>query len=339
MEILLLVTIDTEEDNWEPRPGEATVENIRELPRLDRFLQRFGVRATYFTTFQVATVPWAADILRAIRDGGAEIGAHLHPWNTPPTANGPEYGSTMVKNLPAALQLAKLQRLTAALSDAFGTPPTCFRAGRYGLGPATVGALQQCGYRVDTSVTPYVNWEDTDNGSNFIGAPLDAYRLGPERDVRQPDPNGALLEIPVSAGYTRSPFSLLDPVRRILASPPLRPLRLAGLAWRAGLIKRTVLNPELHSARDMLDLSCQLIRRGVRHLNVTWHTPSLRPGLSPFVSTEADRERFYGSIASYLEGLARVVSIRFATVTEAAATLDPRAATSGAVERPPALHR
>jgi peptidoglycan/xylan/chitin deacetylase (PgdA/CDA1 family) len=326
MTLVVLVTIDTEEDNWEPRPGDATVENIRELPRLDDFLRRFGVRATYFTTYQVATAPWAAATLRTVRDGGAEIGAHLHPWNTPPRAAGPEHQSTMVKNLPPAMQRAKIEQLTAALADAFGAAPTTFRAGRYGLGPTTVGALLQCGYRVDSSVTPYVNWEDTDGGPNFIGAPLDAYRLTPGRDPRHPDPDGPLLEIPVSAGYTRSPFSVLDRTRRILAARPLRAFRLAGLAWRAGVIKRTVLNPEIHSPRDMLDLSRQLIRRGVRHLNLTWHTPSLRPGLSPFVTTEADRERFYGAIESYLEGLAGMVSIRFATVSEAAAILDSPAA-------------
>ncbi len=325
MKVVLIVTIDTEEDNWVPRPSGTTVENIRELPRLDRFLQRLGARATYFTTYQVAAEPWAAATLRAVRDGGAEIGGHLHPWNTPPLVNGTKARNTMVKNLPAAVQLAKLERLSAALGDALGAPPTVFRAGRYGLGPATVGALLQCGYRVDSSVTPYVNWEDTDDGPNFVGAPLDAYRLTPGRDVRISDPEGGLLEIPVSAGYTRSPFGLWDRMRRFLALRPLRPLRLAGIAFRTGLIKRIVLNPELSSVRDMLALSRQLMLRGVRHLNITWHSPSLRPGLSPFVATEADRDRLYGAVESYIEGLAGLASVRFATVSEAGAILDPRA--------------
>jgi hypothetical protein len=245
----------------------------------------------------------------------------------------------MTKNLPCALQLAKLKHLTTALGEAFGTAPTTFRTGRYGLGPATVGALLECGYHVDSSVTPYVNWEETDGGPNFTGAPLDAYRLTADRDTRQHDPEGQLLEIPVSAGYTRSAFDVLDRTRRLLATRALRPLGLAGLAWRAGIIRRIVLNPELHSPQDMLDVSRQLIQRGVRHLNVTWHTPSLRPGLSPFVATEADRKRFYGAIEVYLEGLADMAAIRFATVSEAAAILDPRPATSEAGERILALRR
>src|SRR5689334_1222646 len=79
--LLLVVSIDTEEDNWEPARTGTTVENIRELLVLDRFFERLGVRATYFTSYQVAVTPWSAELLRDLVPGGrAEIGAHLHPW-------------------------------------------------------------------------------------------------------------------------------------------------------------------------------------------------------------------------------------------------------------------
>src|SRR5437879_6190931 len=38
--MLLIVSIDTEEDNWHPCRDGVTVENIRELPRLDALFQR-----------------------------------------------------------------------------------------------------------------------------------------------------------------------------------------------------------------------------------------------------------------------------------------------------------
>jgi len=126
----LIVSIDTEEDNWQPRRERVTVENIRELPRLDALFQGLGVRATYFTTYQVAIRTWAAAILRDLHAGGAELGAHLHPWNTPPLDDAFVPRNTMLKNLPAALQLAKLERLTATLREAFGARPLAFRAGR-----------------------------------------------------------------------------------------------------------------------------------------------------------------------------------------------------------------
>lgn len=321
--ILLIVSVDTEEDNWQPRRHGVTIENIRELPRLDALFQRLGVRATYFTTYQVAIRAWAAKTLQELHAGGAEIGAHLHPWNTPPLEELFLPRNTMLNNLPLALQLAKLERLTAALRDAVGVQPRSFRAGRYGLGRDTVAALIRCGYEVDSSVTPFLSWEAYDDGPTFVGAPMETYRLGGEGDVRIPEPDGALLEIPMSIGYSRAPFGVWGGVRRMLAARPLRPLHLAGLASRVGLIRQISLSPETHTVADMLTLSRRLIEQGVRHLHLFFHSPSLRPGLSPFGAHAADVERIYRAIASYVEQLARVTALAFVTISEAAAQLQP----------------
>ena len=319
-EVLLIVSIDTEEDNWTPTRGRSTVENIRELPRLERFFERLGVRATYLTTYQVARQRWAAEILLAAA-GHAEVGAHLHPWNTPPLDEALTPRHSMLKNLPAGLQHAKLECLTTTLAAVLGTPPVAFRAGRYGLGLATVPALIRCGYRIDCSVTPFLSWADTDDGPNFIGAPLEAYRLGVRRDVGTPDPDGAVLEIPLSVGYSRLPFAVWNRVWRVLQSPALRPLRLPGIASRSGLVTQTVLSPELATVNEMLTLSRLLIERGVRHLQLTWHSPSLRPGLSPFGTTAAHVEQLYARIEAYLDRLSTTASVRFVTLSEAAVAL------------------
>jgi len=319
--VLLIVSIDTEEDNWYRSRGDVSLGNIAELRRLAALFQRLGVRPTYFTTYQVARDPRAAAVVQEVCDGPGEIAAHLHPWNTPPLAEAFVPRNSMLKNLPADLQLAKLQRLTAALEDAFGFAPRAFRAGRYGLGPDTVAALARCGYRVDSSVTPFVSWERFDDGPSFVGAPLDPYRLAPDRDVRQPaEDGGAVLEIPLSSGFSRRPFRLWG----ALDAPPLRWLRLAGLAARTGLLKRIVLSPELASVADMLTLSRRLLEQGVRHLHLTWHSPSLTPGLSPFTATARDVERLYASVEAYLDRLSQTTPLTFATVSEAAGVLGGR---------------
>src|SRR5438046_10511003 len=83
--LLLIVSRDTEEDNWNRSRKGVTVRNIRELRRLARFFDRLGVRPTYFTTYHVAIDPDAAAVVRDVGDESrGEIGAHLHPWNTPP---------------------------------------------------------------------------------------------------------------------------------------------------------------------------------------------------------------------------------------------------------------
>ena len=319
---LLIVSLDTEEDNWYRSRDGVTLENIGELRRQARFFERLGVRPTYFTTYTVATDPRAADTMREVGNSGrAEIAAHLHPWNTPPLEEEFCPRNSMVKNLPAPLQLSKLRRLTEALEQAFGHMPTAFRAGRYGLGRDTVAALIACGYGIDSSVNPFLDLQPVDDGPTFVGAPLVPYRLAPDRDVREPAPDGALLEIPLSYGFNHGPFRLWSFTRRLLESVPWRWLHLDGIASRTGFVRRLSLTPEFQSVSAMLTLSARLLEHGVRHLHVTWHTPSLMPGLSPFTRTAADVDRLYASIEAYLEVLARLTEIRFATVSEAAAAL------------------
>lgn len=321
--VLLVVSIDTEEDNWDRSRDGVTVANIAELRLMAKFFDRMGVRPTYFTTYQVAIDPGAAAVMRDVSsDGRAEIGSHLHPWNTPPLAEAFVPRNSMLKNLPADLQLAKIRTLTTTLESAFGSRPTAFRTGRYGIGRDTVAALVSCGYRVDSSVSPFINLETMDDGPSFVGAPMMSYRLAPGRDVREPDPDGDVVEIPLSYGFNRGPFKVWDPARRLLEAAPLRWFRLAGLAARTGLVKRLTLCPELASVRDMLTLSRRLLEHGVSHLHLTWHSPSFLPGLSPFAATARDVARLYASIEGYLEGLSRLTSFTSVTVSEAADRLD-----------------
>ena len=321
--VLVIVSVDTEEDNWHrSRCDDVTVENIGELRRLAALFARVGVRPTYFTAYQVATDPWAADVMREVSAGGrAEIAAHMHPWNTPPLPEAFVPRNSMLKNLPAELQLAKMRRLTAALEETFDLTPTAFRAGRYGLGRDTVAALLCCGYRVDSSVSPFVSLEAVDDGPTFVGAPMVPYRLAPDRDVRQPAPAGELLEIHLSHGFNRTPFTFWDPTRRLLEAAPFRWFHLAGIAARTGVLKRLALCPEYQSVADMRTLSRRLLEHGVPHLQLTLHSPSLKPGLSPFAATAADVTRLYDSVEAYLDGLSQMTPLTFATVSEAAAML------------------
>ncbi|PYP31947.1 MAG: WalW protein, partial [Gemmatimonadetes bacterium] len=109
---MVIVSIDTEEDNWRPSRSGVTLENIGELRPLAEFFRRLGVRPTYFTAYRVAIDSRAADALQDACDrGGGEIAAHLHPWNTPPLLQALVPRNSMLKNLPADLQLAKIERL------------------------------------------------------------------------------------------------------------------------------------------------------------------------------------------------------------------------------------
>src|SRR5260221_9056284 len=84
----LSVVIDTEEEfDWSaPFDAAATAtENIQYQPLAQDIMDRHGVVPTYVVDYPVADTPAAYSLFRAIADDGrCEIGAHLHPWVTPP---------------------------------------------------------------------------------------------------------------------------------------------------------------------------------------------------------------------------------------------------------------
>jgi hypothetical protein len=329
--VALVVSIDTEEDNWRPTREGIRIENVRELPGLQAFLAGLGLRPTYFVDHPVASAAWSAAILREISaSGAAEIGAHLHPWNTPPLSEAMLPGHSMLKNLDAGLQLEKLRVLRDALTQAVGRAPTSFRAGRFGLGPETVRALLACGFRVDSSVTPWIDWTGFDAGPDFRGAPQGCYRVRADQDPRTPAAGGALIELPLSSGFTQRPFAWRARAHAALRAGVLRQLPLAGLASRLGIVRRVILTPEGESLPALLALASRLIEQGERFLQLFWHSPSLVPGLSPFVANAADRERLFATIEGFVNGAAKLARIVPMTVGEAALALDPERAAASA---------
>jgi len=323
--VALVASIDTEEDNWRPTRDGIRIENIRELPALQRFLVGLGLRPTYFADHPVASEPWSAAILREIAESGAaEIGAHLHPWNTPPLDELPLPGNSMLNNLSRDLQGRKLRTLRDALAAATGHAPTSFRAGRFGLGLETVSELVACGFRVDSSVTPWIDWSEFDGGPDFRGAPQACYRIRAGQDPRTPAGDGALLELPLSSGFTRRPFGWRAAAHGALRRRALRRLPLAGLASRLGIVRRVILTPEGESVDALLQLVERLLEQGERFLHLFWHSPSLVPGLSPFVTSARDRERLFASIDAFVNRASRLARLVPMTVNEAAEALDPR---------------
>lgn len=120
-ELNLIVTIDVEEDNWGFASCESFVENIRMIPRLQNIFDRYGIKPSYLVTYQVASCDWAVDIFSDIlSQNKCEIGAHLHPWNTPPLTEVINERNSMLKNFSYELQIAKLKVLTDKIESAFG---------------------------------------------------------------------------------------------------------------------------------------------------------------------------------------------------------------------------
>ncbi len=84
----VVISLDVEEEGLFSGRYAATgcgVRNVELLPRLAPLCRDLGFPLTLFCAYTVfASAPGRAVLARMRDDYGAEIGAHLHHWSTPP---------------------------------------------------------------------------------------------------------------------------------------------------------------------------------------------------------------------------------------------------------------
>lgn len=317
---LFMVGVDTEADDQWTLEGRKrlSVENARALPRLQAVCDAFGVRPSYLVTHEMATREPSRSILRELAASGrCEIGAHLHPWSSPPYRE-----EDLVGRYPSQLDLASLEaqltELTGAIESSLGVRPVSYRAGRHGFDTRSLGILEKLGYRVDTSVDPLFN-ETRKGGPSFAGAPVSPYWPSLE-DVRFAG-NSSVLEIPVSSATIPWLPKVLE---TRFTSMPAIPWR--GYFKRLGL-RAVWLRPSYSSVEDAKALASTLVARGVPTLNMLFHSSELVPGGSPYNTSADDVDRFFSRLEAVFEHVMKRLEARGVTYAEAASTLQiPRPA-------------
>lgn len=284
---LLAVVVDTEEEfDWSrplARDNVATTTVAAQPIAHDAAFAAFGVRPVYVADYPVVAAPEAVAILSRLAAAEAcEIGAHLHPWVTPPHSELVCPANSYAGNLPRALEAAKLGVLTAAIERSFGRRPVTYKAGRYGIGPHTPSLLAELGYRVDLSVVARTAFT-ADGGPDFraCGAHPSLWPTG-------------LLEVPTSAGFSGLLAGLGPSVHSLLPPP------VPGVLARLRLLERARLTPEGASLAEMIRLTRALFRQGVRVFNLAYHSPSLVPGHTPYVRTRRELTEFLDRLRGYL---------------------------------------
>lgn len=329
---VFVITLDTEPDNEWGRPSVATTENARFVPRFHQLCLRHGFPVTYLLTLEMAADPFLRDYLRPRAAAGeCEIGAHLHPWNTPPLESVTEDDMRHHPypfEYPLDVQRAKLATLVAAIERHHETRPTSYKAGRWGLDEAHAGLLEEFGFTADTSVCPGVDWGPSKGapagrgGPDFTTAPLRPYRLSRENVCRP----GSLRvwEVPPTIVFY-SALGRMVPGVRTLYRKVRRVRRLfdrqhAGAQW---------LRPYPYQTAARLRRVVELARAaGAPVLNMTLHSSELMPGCSPYNKTEASIEDLYRRLEDFLGGLRRD-GLEGLTLAAAAARLDSGGAVVG----------
>jgi peptidoglycan/xylan/chitin deacetylase (PgdA/CDA1 family) len=292
----LLVGIDTEGDNqWDAAArANQRFENIYALPRLHSLFARRSVRPTYLVTHPVVSDPRSADVLRSLREeGGCEIGAHHHAWETPPVEPEDVGNHIYALALPPERFSRQLSALTEAIESAVGARPTSYRSGRFGFSSAHVSVLERAGYLVESSVVPLF-YETHKGGPEFVEAPLEPYFLSYD-DTCRPG-SSRLLELPVSAAlhrrypawlqhrYARAPWPYTT--KRVL-----RKLGLARMVW---------LRPSFSSLDEMKRLATRLAADGVPLLNLLFHSSEAIVGGSPYNRTDGEVEAFLDRLDRFI---------------------------------------
>ena len=306
-----LVTIDTEGDNLWSRPRTITTRNAAYLPRFQALCERYGLKPVYLTTYEVAVDRAFREFARdALRRRQAEVGLHVHAWNSPPlealTSDDLHYQPYLIEYGERVLR-EKVHVLTSLLEEAMGTKMVSHRAGRWAMTQVYTRALLDHGYTVDCSVTPGVSWASSPGapggrgGSDYTLFPETPYFVDPQAFGR-PGPS-RLLQVPMTVRSRRRPvFGMVPPplrtqplLRRVLdrALPAqwLRPKRGNGPALRA-----------------LLD---RCLAEGRTYVEFMIHSSEFMPGGSPYFPEARDTDALFDD----LEALFAHASGRFQGAT------------------------
>jgi hypothetical protein len=283
-----VLTVDTEEEfDWNKpfsRNGHGT-SHLKSLPRFQALCSNHGVKPCYLVDYAIAEDSFGTDLMAQYAcQGQAEIGLQLHPWVNPPFDEELSVHNSYACNLSGSLERAKLCQLYATIVERFGVKPDAYRAGRYGAGQNTAAILTDLGIAIDSSARARFNYS-AQGGPDYSGHPINPYWIE----------HGKLIELPLTTVFGGVMRSAGDVVFGRWFDSQLARSMLA----RSGLLERIALTPEgisLGKAIEAIDLA---IAEGVKVINLSFHSPSLAVGHTPYVRDESQLEGLY----RWLEGV------------------------------------
>ena len=292
---VLITTVDAEEDFDWTRPFSRAftdVTSMRSLHVAHRIFERFGVIPTYMVDYPVATQDAGRAPLRELLQGAlCDVGAQLHPWVTPPFTEHVSVRNSFPGNLSADVEFAKIKVLTEEIEAAFQRRPRIFRAGRYGVGPNTAAILRHFGYQADSSVVPYWDFSD-EGGPDYQGMTTQPYWIDPER---------TLLELPLSATIIGAASGLPGSITSRVFTRANERVRMPSIMAHLGLLERIKLTPEGMDINDAKRLVRHMVGRGERVFVLSYHSPSLEVGNTPYVRTPDALRRFLAWLEEFYD--------------------------------------
>ena len=303
----LVITIDVEEEglfSGHYARSPTGLSNVAHLRRIEFIRSEFGFPLTLLATYPVVCDPACRDILLSQRgDLHAEIGAHLHPWNTPPFEDLPFPEPVLSDVMPLPLLQAKLGSLTAALRENLGVDPKSFRMGRFDLGEQIASILPHHGFQVDSSIVPL----------RRVPGGQDHFLASPEPHwLHQASGPSPLLEVPLTVVPVRQHSERFIYRLAQSMSPKKADLLLTGFRHFAAL----GIHPAWYPLASMKWAARLHRRRGGKVLNMFLHSSELAPGATRKYRTEEAVQRLLKKIGSFLDWLVRTGPVQGVTLSE-----------------------
>lgn len=302
----VIITIDTEPDNqWDSALRKnPQFNNISKLNKLQKLFDKFHANPTYLATFSVVKNDTVSVLKDIAKSAHCEVGTHLHSWDTPPFSPPIKGNGTCLHQFDFLTQRQKMINIDGLITDVFGIKPRSYRGGRYSFDNNTVSLLAECGYFVDTSVSPYISWE-ADGGINFKKFSPKDYFLTVNKEIN-------ILEVPVS-------ISIKTKLPRL---SKFAYLNIPDWAHAQGILRRLVdfnivwLDPSFNCYDDMRWLCDRLLAEKSGYINIMFHSSVIIPGGSPYTENEQKTSLFFQRLERLLDYLLNERKLESSTLEE-----------------------
>jgi len=305
----LAISVDVEEEGLfsgrYPRRG-GGLENVQALRRLDFIPEAYGFPLTLLTTYPVAVSRRCRPILlRCAEKQGAEIGAHLHPWNTPPFMEPPGREPLPAADIPPALLTAKLETLLKAIRNGLGVDPGAFRMGRFDLCRQLLDLMPAHGLTVDSSIVPL---RYTSGGTDHFPFPADPFAFTGLAGA------GTLTEAPLTVVAWSPPLARLVYGLARFLGPAGKSRLLTAFRYVAAVGTQ----PTWFPLASMLSAARLHLHRGGRVMTMLLHSSELMPGATPMFPDEHSVSRLIEKLRRFLDRLTERSAVQGVTLSQLA---------------------
>lgn len=276
-----IITIDTEGDNlWDWVEGkEITTNNIYYLQRFQDLCNKYSFKPVWLSNWEMINNDNFVDFIKR-NESNCELGMHLHAWNTPPYYELPKCeksGAPYLIEYPKEIMEEKIKNITNLFIEKFGYVPQSHRAGRWAIDENYFQLLYKYGYKIDCSITPYINWSNS---------------VGQTPGFKGPDYSDECMKVTKRQGIIEVPVPSAIPKKVIFPKSFSFLYYMKALYYKL-VNKRVWLRPDGKNLARMLWLVDEIEKTDQEYIMFMLHSSELMPGGSPNFKNSKEIEKLY----------------------------------------------